>query len=693
MYKFLLLVLFFYLLCLPAVQGQNNFVPHSAGEGVNTEYDELNPILSPDGQTLFFVRVNHPENNYGIHNSQDIWYCELQPDGTWSQAKRLGNHLNGARHNAVLAISADGKTMLINGRFGKKSVWLKRGLSVSQKLGNYWSDPRKLKVKAYSRMNKGAYSNVYMSPDGQKLFFSFTKKFNGKRLDLYVSDKHKGKFKKPKKIGKPVSTKYSEEAPFWNDSTSTLYFSSNRGKNIKNYDVYYTKPLDKKWEKWSEPEKLSDTINSIYWESYFKTTSNGSWAYYVSTKNGNADIFKVKLFEENPYVVVEGMVRNEENREVLYPQTTFSIWSNGVEIDPLQLDSSTGAYTIKLPLGHTYTLEAKADNFISVSAVIDVRNEKEYQEVKKDLLLKPLPYVLVKGKILIADTNEPLASSSQPVIYVNKVLADSVKMDTANGTYELKLIRGNKYELELKANGYIASTKEVDLTEVKYYQEIENDLLVEKFVQPEVASVLITGKVYDNKTKETLSPNTHFEIFVNDTVSSDFIIVRDSAWYSIHLPIGNKYSLSASASDYYPVYEFIDLSKAKAQTTLIKDLYLSPLEVGQSVKLNNILFETGKATLKKESYPELDKVVKFLNTHPSIKIRIEGHTDNVGKAATNLKLSEDRAAAVAVYIISQGIAADRIRSHGYGMEKPIASNTTTAGRELNRRVEFTILER
>jgi len=117
-----------------------------------------------------------------------------------------------------------------------------------------------------------------------------------------------------------------------------------------------------------------------------------------------------------------------------------------------------------------------------------------------------------------------------------------------------------------------------------------------------------------------------------------------------------------------------------------------PIEIGQSIKLKNIFFDAGKTVLKNESFAELERVATFLEENPHIKIEIAGHTDNVGKATSNQKLSQGRAQAVADFVISKGINKSRIVVKGYGSSKPVASNKTAAGKAENRRVEFTILE-
>lgn len=101
-----------------------------------------------------------------------------------------------------------------------------------------------------------------------------------------------------------------------------------------------------------------------------------------------------------------------------------------------------------------------------------------------------------------------------------------------------------------------------------------------------------------------------------------------------------------------------------------------------------VQFETGKNALKKESYPILDEIVGILREYPAYSLSISGHTDNVGSSDSNLELSIDRAKACVDYLVFRGIPSDRLQAAGFGESKPIAGNNTSAGRELNRRVEF-----
>jgi outer membrane protein OmpA-like peptidoglycan-associated protein len=137
-------------------------------------------------------------------------------------------------------------------------------------------------------------------------------------------------------------------------------------------------------------------------------------------------------------------------------------------------------------------------------------------------------------------------------------------------------------------------------------------------------------------------------------------------------------------SDFPDIEEYAEIEK---------NLMLAPVEVGQVVRLNNIFFETAKAILKPESYPELDRIVDFLKENPEIEIEIARHTDNVGKADYNLKLSKDRAQAVADYLVQNGTQSSRLIVKGYGLTRPIAFNNDEECKARNRRVEFQILKK
>ncbi len=232
---------------------------------------------------------------------------------------------------------------------------------------------------------------------------------------------------------------------------------------------------------------------------------------------------------------------------------------------------------------------------------------------------------------------------------------------------------------------------------VSYENSIKNSadivrIKLKEEVQPDPV-VLVKGRVLDQKTNEPVAATIvyngiddqkNYGVAKSDPLTGEYTIV---------LPYGVNFEFTASASNYIGVSNNLDLTSVGEYKEINQDLFLVPIEVGATVRLNNIFFETGKAELKSSSFAELDRVVKFLKENPNIKIEISGHTDNVGNESFNLDLSQKRAKSVMDYLTSKGIEASRLKSEGYGLTKPVADNSTEAGRAMNRRVEFTILSK
>jgi outer membrane protein OmpA-like peptidoglycan-associated protein len=117
-----------------------------------------------------------------------------------------------------------------------------------------------------------------------------------------------------------------------------------------------------------------------------------------------------------------------------------------------------------------------------------------------------------------------------------------------------------------------------------------------------------------------------------------------------------------------------------------------PIEIGQIIRLNNVFFDFDKYDLRPESFVELDRVVNLLRENPAIEIEMSAHTDSRGTDDYNFVLSDNRARSVMNYLVEKGISQSRIVSKGYGETKPVVPNDTDENRQLNRRVEFTILK-
>ncbi|MCB0552384.1 MAG: PD40 domain-containing protein [Phaeodactylibacter sp.] len=213
-------------------------------------------------------------------------------------------------------------------------------------------------------------------------------------------------------------------------------------------------------------------------------------------------------------------------------------------------------------------------------------------------------------------------------------------------------------------------------------------------------------------------PATYAKIVVRDAITKrplpaevDIVKLKDGATFTrgladekgtflAVLPLGENYALNVSKTGYLFQSENFALAEATdfSQPFLL-EIELSPLAeeggkpvVSKPVILRNIFFETGSAALRPESTTELNYLKGLLLGNPTLKIQVNGHTDNVGAEVDNQRLSEARAKAVYDYLVAQGISPGRLRYKGFGESQPIAPNDTEEGRQQNRRTEFVVVE-
>ena len=204
--------------------------------------------------------------------------------------------------------------------------------------------------------------------------------------------------------------------------------------------------------------------------------------------------------------------------------------------------------------------------------------------------------------------------------------------------------------------------------------------------------VIVSGKVLDRRTNRPVEATIYYE---NLTTGASIGVARSNpatGEYKIALPANERYGFRAEATGFIPISENLDLTQLSTGSEEIsRNLILVPMEQGQTLTINNVFFETGQFELLPASFPELERLAKLMNENPNMRIRLEGHTDNVGNAQNNMNLSNSRVEAVKSFLVNKGVAANRIQSRGMGQTKPIAPNNTEEGRAKNRRVEFIIL--
>ena len=207
-------------------------------------------------------------------------------------------------------------------------------------------------------------------------------------------------------------------------------------------------------------------------------------------------------------------------------------------------------------------------------------------------------------------------------------------------------------------------------------------------------SSYVQGTVYDAVTKQPLGADVELIDLRQQqqvsTVQSDSVTGR----YLMVLTEGTYYALYVNKQQYLfksLTFDYATPEDEAVPQPVTVDVYLDPVQPGKETVLNNIFFDTDKYEIKERSEPELQKIITFLQENSSVRIVINGHTDNVGATDYNQRLSANRARAVYDYLVAAGVAADRLDSQGYGSERPVAGNDTAAGRQKNRRIAFEIL--
>jgi len=244
---------------------------------------------------------------------------------------------------------------------------------------------------------------------------------------------------------------------------------------------------------------------------------------------------------------------------------------------------------------------------------------------------------------------------------------------------------GEEKELKLK-------TEEIFLA---WNHKPIDDLFYHKPSQLKVDTALfMVGFVTDSKTAE---PIILAKIEVIDLEASQVVAtgLADTAGaYQVKIPKKKDYGVEVTAKDYLFFVEITYLSQKQVVDSKVQaNFQLDKIDVGAKMVLNNIFFETNKATIKPESTTELERLANLLIENPTIRLEISGHTDNVGSYRANQKLSESRAKSVVEYIVSKGVGSSRLEYKGYSFNQPIADNNTAEGRRQNRRVEFKVLSK
>jgi len=298
--------------------------PKKLDENLNSGAEESLPILSPDGNTLYFARTFHASNKGGKNAGQDIWISEKSGSG-FTRAKNM-EVLNNQKNNVVVGVAKNrGRLYLLNQFSGKKNKTTP-GLSVSNyndSLGN-WGNPIHLEVPGLEI--EGSFYSAYVHPDEDIILWTLPGEVDSLGNDIFIStSEDQGEtWSIPLPLGIKINTELDEISPFYDKTKETLFFSRNKPNDEFDYDIYYAKKTGKGWTSWSEPIPAKD-LNSNKFDAYFWLSEAGE-IYFSSNRNdslSNIFLSKEKLIvpEDTVQEKEEEIAQEEDDEPVLIIET------------------------------------------------------------------------------------------------------------------------------------------------------------------------------------------------------------------------------------------------------------------------------------------------------------------------------------------------------------------------------------
>lgn len=432
------------------------------GNNINSAYDELNPVFSPDGKTLYFTRSRHPENIAGRNDPGDIWVSEQDDSGSWTEAVNAGKVLNNRHYNAVIGFSPDGNTLYLTHHYAQDDAPLKtQGFSFSVREGEGWAAPQPVRIDNF--YNRSDHQSMAISADGKILVMAINSFGSYGYEDLYVSFlSSSGEWAEPKNMGSTLNSAFQEMTPFIARDNRTLYFASNGHNSMGGRDIFVSKRLDNSWRVWSKPQSVS-TINSEGIELSFVITPDQKFAYFVSTQNsdGYGDISRIRL---NPdYHPVD---TSTVAIEVVEPDTVIIIAGNNSAVDTVSLPF------INKDAGRTI------DNTFQVKGII--QNKKNEQPIQAKVSLTP-----------IGESN-------------SQVVLPEIK----DGQFHALLQKEQRYKIKVSAEGFMPEEKVLSLSGV------DNNILIQNFyLAPlEVGSTFQLNNVLFERGTSNLIDSAYLEL-------------------------------------------------------------------------------------------------------------------------------------------------------------------------------------
>ena len=445
--------------------------PEPLPAAINSPTKEIYPVVSPDGQTIYFTR----QINKG---PQNIWSSDKQANGTWSVARALGKPINGEGHVSLVNIPNDNTLILWDGPSGHI------GLTLSKRTADGWSNPQTF---YQYKLTHPSYGNMVVGNDLQTILFTI-------KGDLLVTFREENEeWSIPLDLGSTINTPGPDDVTFLASDNLTLYFVSQGYPGFGGYDLFVTRRLDDTWQNWSEPINLGPGINSKYDEHGLFLPAIGDYAYFTKKQGDQStgDIYRIKLPKElspQPVALVKGQLTNLQSGEPVGTEVIYTDLESDRIMGRSFSNPKTGEYEVILPVGKKYGFYAEKNNFYPISKNIDLTEVEKFGEFHFDLSIAPLDTGL---QIRLNNLFFP----------VNSYELESTSYDELNRLVELLQDHG---DLIIQINGHTDNTGSTAVNQVLSEQRAQSvfDYLVSQGVWESRLKVKGFGE------KSPLSENT-----------------------------------------------------------------------------------------------------------------------------------------------------------------------------------------
>ena len=654
----------------------------NAGPQVNSYYDDYSAVelIRNGSSSLYFTTRRHSDTRLDIDSHivhpEHILVSEQFENGIAGEARE--SKLQSRRHTSVAGVdnsSDNGVLLYYKGkkRFGDI-------FRVQFDAGEKLIQNKRLKSTISKKTSKeGAIS---FAENGDAYFISNRLGGMGGNDIWFAQKKGKNSYGRPVNLS-ALNTPLDEACVFVTPDGNTLYFSSNGLPGMGGFDIYKSEKQND--GTWGEPVNMGYPINGPGDELFYRRTSNPHTALISSSRSGGfggLDIYYIINDLRIPFEL-SGNVTDERTGRTLAATVRMFDRATDMPAGSAAIDTIAQLYVLSMEDVGDFYLQAEAPGYRSAT-VNFINPTTRHAKLRQDFELEKLlhPYTL-SGYITDVRTARPVQAEIIIRLQGNDQTLYRTVSDEVTGFYTITVADKENFDVSLRAPEYFDHNENLPL------RGAEGDAGTKNFtMHRSVLIYSVAGIVTDEESGAPLNANITMRKIDDDrfaTLSAN----TEEGKYEFSVSDLGPFLMEVTSEGYFYANEALHFTLDSI--LVVKNFALRKMEVGVKMVVENILFNTGAATLRPESFAELNKVVNLLRENPSVRIEVSGHTDNVGSAALNRTLSRNRALSVRNYLISQGIAGERVEYNGYGFDRPIAPNTTEEGRAANRRVEIEIL--